>query len=104
MLPACELSIGTSPQPARPTSTASNTLRIDGSGTRSASGKSASAPSSEKAPASPWYATMSTTQSLEAGDSFVRHVLEDCGRVDDRTQPLAACPLLRSAHARGSRA
>ena len=31
MLPACELSIGTRPQRARPTSTASNTVRMDGS-------------------------------------------------------------------------
>src|SRR5438093_1736419 len=62
MLPACELSIGTSPQPARPTSTASKTVRIDENGRWSASGKSAFAPSSENAPASPWYATMSTAR------------------------------------------
>ena len=46
MLPACELSIGTSPKPARPTSTDSKTVRIDGNGRCSASGKSAVAPSS----------------------------------------------------------
>src|SRR5262249_13459280 len=60
MLPACELSIGTSPHCTRPTSTASKTVRIDGNGWCSASGKRACAPSSEYAPTSPWYATTAT--------------------------------------------
>src|SRR5437588_3707388 len=62
MLPACELSSGTSPHAARPTSTDSNTVRIDGSGRWSPSGKSATAPSSEYAPGSPWYATTATAR------------------------------------------
>jgi hypothetical protein len=47
MLPACELSIGTRPQRARPTSTVSKTVRIDGNGWWASSGNSACAPSSE---------------------------------------------------------
>src|SRR6266511_781392 len=66
MLPACELSSGTSPAATRPTSTASNTLRTEGNATRSASGQSASAPASELAPASPWYATTSILGAYEA--------------------------------------
>src|SRR5436309_4386047 len=67
MLPAWELSIGTRPHCARPTSTASKTVRIDGYGWCSAPGKSACAPSSEYAPGSPWYATTATSQSLGGG-------------------------------------
>src|SRR2546428_3173188 len=80
MLPACELSSGTRPAATRPTSTASNTLRIDGSACRSASGKSASAPSSEYAPASPWYATTFIPGAYEADGSAPVTVLTD----DDR--------------------
>src|SRR2546425_1169739 len=74
MLPACELSIGTRPRPADPTSTASNTVRIDGRARSSASGKSTLAPSSEKAPASPWYATTSIAPTIRSADGARRRL------------------------------
>src|SRR5215211_3293489 len=84
MLPACELSIGTRQNATCPTSTASKTARIEGNGRRSASGNSARAPSSEYAPASPWYATArsATARAFPVAVRSCRPVVSDARRAN----------------------